>query len=610
MKKLLKKLFIIAFSITAIVSLTAFATSCFRQGVNFKYTLIDGGKAYELTECRVFGKVEDRTITVPSTYRGLPVKGIGAGCFCYDAGMFIVDPDMMRIEKLYLPPTIEYVKGRAFYGQSQVEVYIQDLSAWCNISFASISANPLGRMEYNYWHESLKEYNVDGANLYLNGELVENLVIPSGITKIKDYAFFGGKFKSVDLGNEITEIGDKAFAACSKLETVSIPDSVEKIGEMAFSTANICQVFVGENVSQIGEDAFSGTNHLVEVVNNSKNLTFTKGGDDNGGIAKYALGVYNRGEFSSSKITRENGDVLYVEDDEKYLVIANYEGEEEVIAEGVTVILRCAFINGFATREITIPKSVNKIVERAFYKMGNANVKYYGTGEDWCKIDGIDNLTSIVEEVSFENLTDGTINVPTWMTDIPEGFLKNCINVEKVVLHEGVVSIGDGSFNACKQLKTINFPSKIERIGNEAFEDCQNLQGELNLPAELKELGREAFLRCGSLVGTVEIPVGVTVIKSDTFSNCKGISSVVLHDGVVSIGSYAFADCTGMKEVFYLPLSIKEIGWNSFSKSGITTLQYAGTQSQFWDIDLAYEWNSYKTIKSVICKDGRMRIAP
>lgn len=610
MKKLLKKLFVTMFLIMALASLTVFSFSCFAPKIEFVYTLIDGGKAYELTECKVTlsGRVEDRTITVPSTYKGLPVKGIGERCF-YDKGDM---GSMFKIEKLYLPTTIEYVKDGAFLGQSRIEVYIQDLTDWCNISFESYSANPLSGAEASsLWDDEANEYeNVYGANLYLNGELVENLVIPSSITKIKDYAFFGGSFKSVNLGNQITEIGAGAFAACANLESVNIPSSVETIGERAFSTTNILQLFVGENVSQIGDHAFSGANHLVEVVNNSKTLTFTRGASDNGGVTQYALGIYNREEFLGSKIKEENGDVIYVEEDEKYLIIADYDGETKTVADGITAILRRAFTDAYKVAEVIIPRSVSKIAETAFEGMKTAVAKYYGTAEDWCNIDGIVNLTASVKEVSLENLTSATISVPTWMTEIPEGFLKKCKNVEKVILHENVKSISSGSFTECKSLKSINLPAKVEKIGKEAFSYCENLQGELKLPTALKELGNYAFSHCRSLVGTVEIPLGVTEIKQGAFSGCTGISNVVLHEGVVSIETFAFADCTGITGAFYLPLSVKEIGMDAFGESGITTLQYAGTQRQFWAIQLAPAWNSENTVKTVICTDGEMRVVP
>ena len=69
------------------------------------------------------------------------------------------------------------IGGNAFYDCQNIQaVYISDLLAWCNINFechltefVSIAANPL----------------YCGANLYLNGEVVTDLVVPDGVTDLQ-----------------------------------------------------------------------------------------------------------------------------------------------------------------------------------------------------------------------------------------------------------------------------------------------------------------------------------------------------------------------------------------------------------------------------------------
>lgn len=61
-------------------------------------------------------------------------------------------------------------------------------------------------------------------------------VLPDGMTKIEEYAFYGcTNLSSIVIPDSVTEIGDHAFSGCTNLSSIVIPDSVTKIGDYAFS---------------------------------------------------------------------------------------------------------------------------------------------------------------------------------------------------------------------------------------------------------------------------------------------------------------------------------------------------------------------------------------
>ena len=96
-----------------------------------------------------------------------------------------------------IPNTITSIGDGAFQGcNNVVSAHISNLEAWCNIDFGTYNSSPL----------------FVASHFYINGEEVMDLVIPNGVTSIKDYAFASFNGTSVTIPNSVTSIGDYAFA--------------------------------------------------------------------------------------------------------------------------------------------------------------------------------------------------------------------------------------------------------------------------------------------------------------------------------------------------------------------------------------------------------------
>ena len=121
---------------------------------------------------------------------------------------------------------------------------MSDLAAWCKVTGDIPSTK----------------------NLYLNGELVTDLVIPEGITSLPSCIFnHFESITSVTIPNTVTEIGEGAFAGCYNLKTVSIPNSVTEIKRMAFHCCHMLEkVTIGNSIRTIGDDAFNGCESLKD----------------------------------------------------------------------------------------------------------------------------------------------------------------------------------------------------------------------------------------------------------------------------------------------------------------------------------------------------------
>ena len=96
-----------------------------------------------------------------------------------------------------IPNSVTSIGNYAFSNcNGLTSVNITDLVSWCKINFNNYNSNPL------YY----------AKHLYLNGNEVENLVIPNEITRINNLAFYGcSGLTSVTIPNSVTSIGERSF---------------------------------------------------------------------------------------------------------------------------------------------------------------------------------------------------------------------------------------------------------------------------------------------------------------------------------------------------------------------------------------------------------------
>ena len=117
-------------------------------------------------------------------------------------------------------------------------------------------------------------------------------------------------------------------------------------------------------------------------------------------------------------------------------------------------------------------------------------------------------------------------------------------NLERVVLPDGLLSIGDSAFEYCLNLKQINIPASVTSIGSMSFSSCRALEG-IILPSSLESLGSYAFCDCSSLT-SVNIPDGIEEINIGTFSGCKELSQVTGMTCTVLVSEAAFYGCEAL----------------------------------------------------------------
>ena len=133
-------------------------------------------------------------------------------------------------------------------------------------------------------------------------------------------------------------------------------------------------------------------------------------------------------------------------------------------------------------------------------------------------------------------------------------------SIAKVIIEDGVTSVGAKSFKNYTSLKAASLPAGITEIGADAFYGSGITS--IKLPEKLEKMGAQAFYNCSSLAGEIVIPNGVAEIPNLTFAKTK-ISVVSFGSGVKAIGNSAFSECTELKEVV-LPDTVTSIGDTAF----------------------------------------------
>ena len=118
-------------------------------------------------------------------------------------------------------PICESIGRDAFYGCRKLKIFnISDVANWCNMEFGNEYASPI----------------LYTNSLYLNGELVTNLIIPDGVTSINWMVFrMCNNMVSVVVPDSVTTIGSTAFNYCQDLESIVIGSGVTKINSYAFN---------------------------------------------------------------------------------------------------------------------------------------------------------------------------------------------------------------------------------------------------------------------------------------------------------------------------------------------------------------------------------------
>ena len=490
-----------------------------------------------------------------------------------------------------LPHSILIIEDSAFEGCSSLT------QATLGNSVVSIGSNAFADCNLSSMHfpETLSEMGVncfdyneiayfvggptleDGISLVLGktlkgvalGGLKEGAyTIPEGINTIGGSVFSGcSSLKEISLHKDITIIEENAFEGCSSLAKVDITDinkwckldfanpyanplcngaalyqNGSEVVEVIFPNdmtivkpyafygcSSLRSVTLHDKITEVGESAFHGCTNLSSIMMQSTVPPVLK---DN--------------VFEGCSNLQ-----IYIPTDEKavraYLTCDWYEKYQHMVVWELKELPR--------THKIEYTTSNGKILE---YNAANIHSHVYSDGK------GV--ITFTIPCTSFS------------------GFKSDQNRLLTCELPESVVSIEDGAFSGCSNLKEFMIPGGITSLGKDLFNGCSSLKS-IVIPGNVSEIKESAFRGCSSLTA-INIPSNVTSIREFTFAECSALTSVRIHKNISSIEASAFKDCSSLTEVCFeaqTPPSVHETAFDGCDNAKIiipedenTVLAYLG----------------------------------
>lgn len=254
------------------------------------------------------------------------------------------------------------------------------------------------------------------------------------------------------------------------------------------------------------------------------------------------------------------------------------------IQPGTTVIAVGALIDCKTVTQVWIPESVEEIAAETFKNHKNLRKFHIGRG---VKRIGKDAFYGTAAWDNEGNWKKGVLYIDTCIIAANAAIKPNCVikpesrliaagaflnnpTLRTINLPSRIKEIPDEAFCGCPDLKTITMPAHVSRIGRLAFADCQSIKS-FAFPAELKEIGLQAFSGCIALQ-EIRLPKGVREIPDGTFFRCLALGRISQWpEQLKEIGTGAFRDCSQLLEVKKLPKTLKKIGDGCFA--GCSSLQ-------------------------------------
>ena len=189
---------------------------------------------------------------------------------------------------------------------------------------------------------------------------------------------------------------------------------------------------------------------------------------------------------------------------------------------------------------------------------------------------------------------NGGLVIPQGIKRVPFESFKDCRFTGSLELSEGIETISGNAFGGCGFTGELVLPESLREIENSAF--VENKFTAIIWPKDLAVIGNNAFNNCNRLQGTITIPDNVRAINEGTFSGCSMITGLELHEDVEYIGREAFAGCERLTAISCKAQTPPLVSVSAFNGVGLDHVILEVPASALNAYKTAEGWKEFKRI--------------
>ena len=504
------------------------------------------------------------------------------------------------------------ISGVAYYLYSPMSGYIAPQSITVETEEGTV-----GYLVYST-NLPVKYGNSNGMWWFLHGSSGNYTLRVTGDAAIPDYSSKGapwysyaGEITTLDLGDNITGIGNYAFADCSQLSSVKIPKNVTYISYLAFNGCSNLGTFAvdSENTAYTAVRGILYNAAETQLVRCPPKKTSVKNIPDTvTAIGAYAF--YNNSAMT--KIVLPDGLTAIGE-----YAFYNCDGLTELeLPDGVTEVGNYAFANSSGLTTVNIPESLDTIPAYAFSGCTNLSevdmtARYINLGANaFANCSSVGPLASANSGLHYVD-EQGAVY---WICNEIAYFIGSPADIVDYEILTKTPAIGDlGPYPVASDVPFVDYGTDgdiswyiVDENDSRTLVICgkgempaytsgsapwyayRGTVDELNVRDGVTNISSYAFYNFTDL-DFMALPASVTSIDSYAFQNCSSLDTAYIPEGVQSIGSYAFKDCSGLTSV-KIPGTAMQMDYAFYNCDGITsvTLSEGLTsigESVFYDCD-------------------------